>query len=260
MVRIAVIALKGGVGKSTTTACLADYVANSAGNPKTLIIDGDPQSTMKAFFGLQVTGIIDFAEFFLGEKSIDTFQPVKLQDATIDVMVASKRLSDADTIITGFKREERLKNRLDDQVLPHEFLFFDTAPSITITTWNILLASDYIIIPVTLDVLSMHAVNATTDAVVALKKAYGYGPSILGILPTMHDLRSTISAEALTEIKEFAKAAKIKVFSPIGVDALVKRSQTKRQSLFEMPSSRAAQQYAAVGKYLLSKVKGSTNG
>jgi chromosome partitioning protein len=248
MKSILVTNIKGGVAKSSTAVALATGLKTLLPKSKILLIDGDPQGSIKTYFGLKLQNSNDdFASFLIEDTPFESsIQQIKTQAGPIDVMISSRKLSEADVRMAAFhRREETLKGRFKKQNIQYDFCIIDSSPAMNLVLLNFMTFADYWLIPATMDAFALSNINYLFEQKKLIEEFYDKIPEVLGILPTMHDKRAIVSQQALAAVKtKFEKVCKI--FEPIGIDSTVKKAQVKRQLIYDFPESRAAQGYKAL--------------
>lgn len=253
MKSIAVSNIKGGVAKTSTATALAAGIKIKNPKSNVLLIDADPQGSIKTQFSLKLqSSQSDFASFLIEDSSFsDSIQKVSTKNGPIDVMISSRKLGDADMKMAAYpRREETLKLRFKKQNINYDFVVIDTSPAMNIVTLNVLTFSDYLLIPVTMDAFAVSNIKYLIDQVGVIKEFYDKAPSILGILPTMFDKRISLSIQGFEAVKKVF-GQEIRIFNPIGIDATVKKAQIKKQLIFDFPQSRAASQYQDLTQEIL---------
>lgn len=142
---IAVAIQKGGSGKTTVTANLAAALADCG--KRVLIVDLDPQAsqTLQWRENTEMSGII---EVFEGAETIPSVALNVLP--RIDLVASDIYLSQVENdLMHAFRREERLKSVLDDEIVnkSYDFVLIDCPPSLGLLMVNALTAADQLIIP-----------------------------------------------------------------------------------------------------------------
>lgn len=106
--------IKGGVAKSSTAVAIATGLKLLKPEAKVLLIDGDQQGSIKTYFGLKLQNADkDFSSFLVEDTPFkDAVQKIPVGNSDIDVMISSRKLSEADVRMAAFhRREETLKGR-----------------------------------------------------------------------------------------------------------------------------------------------------
>lgn len=157
---LAVVAAKGGTGKTTTAAALAHAAAKD--RRRVLAVDLDPQQNLTAILGADPEAFGAF-EIFQGMTAAEAVQAV---EGGLHVIAANPNLS---TITSGYKSAYRLAEALKPIEQDYDTIIIDTAPATTEMLFNAVLASDAVLIPVKADSLSIGALPITARVVRALK-------------------------------------------------------------------------------------------
>lgn len=185
---ISVINLKGGVGKTVTSTNLAYQLARRGNN--VLLIDCDKQgNSSKAFNAYEHEWTL--ADVLLGDCSItDAIQHVTESDiGRLDIISANMFLLAADRRIlldTTKPQQTRLSNALDSVERDYTYCIIDCAPDINISVINALVASDDVIIPVTIDRYAFDGISEILTQVDDVKKYYNPNIRFAGCLVTKY--------------------------------------------------------------------------
>jgi chromosome partitioning protein len=188
---------KGGVGKTTTAvnvgACLAE-----AGE-RVLLIDLDPQANATSGLGMRANGVsthdlLDGVPLSALAKPT-SFPNLDLVLAKSDLAAASVELSNRD----GGERylAEALAGRLDR----YSFVFLDCPPSFGPLTVNALAAADRVLVPVQAEYYALEGLSQLLGTINHVKASLNPGLAIAGILLTMADRRTRLSAEVEAELR-----------------------------------------------------------
>jgi len=243
---IAVTALKGGVGKTTTAVNLA--AAAARGGKRTLLVDVDAQGGVATSLGLPSKE--GLGAWLLGDATFDEAR-VPSGRENLDVVPAGAGLLEAEEALHE-KGKEKRKNRLakrlaGDEVAGYDVVLFDCPPSASLLLQNAFRAADELIVPAKLDFLSLPALEKTRAFAREQAEERGRPLRISGILPTFHDLRISVSEILLQTLRErFTR-----ILSPIRVNVDLAEAPSAGKTVFEWdPSSRGAVDYALLAEDL----------
>ena len=211
---------KGGVGKTTTTAALAQGLSEY--QKRVLLIDWDPQASLTITMGvdpdnLKRTGY-DVLVSTIKNDGSTSIRDVILQSGNpnIDLVPANIELSQAQLDLVGaFTRELVLREMLQPVRRSYDFILVDCLPSLGLLTINALSAADQVIIPLQADFLAMKGLTLLLNTIIQVQDRLNPSLEISGILFTMTNPR-TLHCREVIEVTRRAFGDKIRVF-----DALV---------------------------------------
>lgn len=233
MTIIAIANQKGGVGKTTTAVTLASGLAQAG--KSTLLIDLDSQGHAALSLGL--------------EKSDQLFRWLVL-DKPLRRCSSSVRprldliASDASTeavkrhILLMDQREFILQQKL--QKNKYDFVILDLAPSMDVLHINGLAASDWVILPVRMELLSIDGVNEVLRKMGELNKI-GHVYQGYHLLPTFFE-RTT--RETMAQFQKLIQIFGENVLPPVPQDTHVREAAAFGKTLWEYcPTSAAVRGY-----------------
>lgn len=231
---IAIAIQKGGTGKSTTAAALAQ--AATYRGQKALAIDLDPQGNLSYALAADTSGAGSF-ELLEGATPADVIQK---SAQGMDVIPASWSLS----TITGSRGSaRRLQKALEPIRSNYDIIVIDVPATAGELQYNALQASTRLVIPLQADVYNLQSLYQITDTARQIQKS-NKGLQIRGIVFTQYDGRSTISRQLKETIIDRAEAARVPYLGTIRAAVAVKEAAALQQSLFEYaPKSKPAQDY-----------------
>ena len=194
MKKIAVMTMKGGTGKTTTTVSIAHGLALCG--KRVLLIDCDPQRNVAATFGVQTSRGLDRL-LTTGDVEI-----IQVRENLFMIDSGGRRLVEVELSLGRMKRRER---RLADS-LEHlkgcDYVLCDCPPSVNLINVNALAFCDEVIIPVSMDYLSQTGAIQTIEIIEEIQRHSGAGSINFHILPTFYDARTKISGLVLDQIRE----------------------------------------------------------
>jgi chromosome partitioning protein len=170
--RISVVNQKGGCGKTTTAVNLACFLA--AHRKKVLLIDMDPQGHLALGLGLNPDILLKTTyEVLLGEVPIS--RAAMGIRKNLDAVLSNVVLSAFEQIMAGaMEREYRLKQSLWNQDSDYDYVIIDSPPNLGLLTFNVLIASEQVIIPVDASVFSLHGLGKLLETIEIIKEKTGH--------------------------------------------------------------------------------------
>ena len=241
MARIITTAIiKGGTGKTTTAAALAQ-AARKKGY-KVLVVDLDPQGNLSSFFDAGADAGSSY-DFLHGAAPEEVLQETA-QD--IDIIAASADLATEKTTGGSAKRLERALEPIKGS---YDFIFIDTPPQMGELTFNALQASTGLLIPLEADNSSIQGLYQISEIAETMRARSAKNLSLLGVFVTRYNGRAKINAFMRDAIEEAAAEIGAPYLGEIRAGVSIKEAQGMRKSLFEYaPRSNPAQDYMKIFK------------
>jgi chromosome partitioning protein len=244
---------KGGCGKTTTAINLAAAFAQKG--KKTLIIDLDPQSHASIGLGSFKTEPADsvFSLFVSGKNQKKTINELAINiEPNLDLVPSHIILS---TIEHELKDRDDgltiLSKALNQNDLQYDYVIIDCPPSLGFLTFNIMRASNEIIVPVETSAFSIMGVGKLISMVELIKIKLHHAPQIKGLV-TMYDEYSDFSEKMLNKIRFIFKEKLLSTI--ISYDITVKRAQERAVSIYKDDSeSRCAHDYMLLAEELMNE-------
>ncbi len=207
---------KGGVGKTTTSVNLAYFLAKD--KKRVLLVDLDPQGNATSGLGVDKDGLEEsMTEVMLG---ITEFAKV-IQETNFknfDLAPTTPQLANAEVEMAGMKQKfGMLKRGIESVKDNYDFVIIDSPPSLSLLTVNGMIAADYLILPVQTEFYALEGVAQLLESMTMVKKAMNPRLKLLGVLATMYDKRTSLSAEVLAEVKKYFKEKVFKATIPRNV-------------------------------------------
>lgn len=237
---------KGGTGKTTSTVNIACALRDK--KKKVLVIDFDPQGNLSYSLGVnnfQYTVLDWITEFSSDEESI-------IQSSGVYVLPSSTSIADKEDEIKGlWNFRHLLKNKL--KTTNFDFVLIDCPPTIGAFTQIALTASDFVIIPMLLEILSIQGVSQIMKFIKEIKTNTNPDLEILGVLGVCVNESRKLTNEVL-EFIDFTY--KVDVFNNrIHNNVKAAEAPSFAKSVIDYaPESTSAKDYKAVTEELLKKI------
>ena len=207
---------KGGVGKTTTSVNLAYFLMKD--KYRVLLVDVDPQGNASSGLGLDKANLdASMTEVMLG---VTPFKDIIQQTAfkNFDIAPTTPQLANAEVEMTGMKQKFAvLKKAVKSVADDYDYIIIDSPPSLSLLTVNGMIAADYLILPVQTEFYALEGVAQLLESMAMVKKALNPDLKLLGVLATMYDKRTSLSAEVLAEIRKYFKDKVFKTTIPRNV-------------------------------------------
>lgn len=201
MISIAIINLKGGVGKSVTACNLAAELA--ALSKSVLVVDLDKQGNTSKFFGVLDYDRPSVAEVMLGECRVWDAVVEDTGVIGVQLLPCDMRMLKANRMILmdNGTRQYHLRDALKDVSANYDYCIMDCPPDLDMGSINALCAADWVIIPVDCDEWACDGMREIVDQIERVQMYYNPHLKIMGALMTKYR-RTRYAAEVVHQLND----------------------------------------------------------
>ena len=242
MKTVSISNIKGGVGKTTTAAVLAVGLAEKG--YKVLLVDSDPQTNLTMCFLQEQTDELSSLYDIYGDgESIDDVK-VPVRD-NLDLIIGDFELCNADIQFTKAGRLKMLKKAIKSIDGEYDFVIIDTPPNLGVLSLNAFIASDYMVVPMSVDSFSLKGVRLLKETLDDVADETEKELPVAGILLTKYNSRTNVSKLIEKSLNSAAGLLGTKVFgNRIRQAVVVQESQIAKEDLFSYsPNAKVAEDY-----------------
>lgn len=230
---------KGGVGKTTTVVNLATALAQVG--ERILVVDLDPQGNATSGFGGDRTG----GRRSLYDAIAGTMPLADLVHVTaipgLSLVPSSIALAGAEVELARVSQRERRLARLLAPIAPtYDYVFVDCPPSLGLLTVNALTAATSVLIPIQCEYYALEGLSQLIATIHLVRDHLNPNLEVKGIVLTMYDGRTHLSAEVAAEVRRHLGTAVYDTIVPRNVRLAEAPSYGQPVALYA-PESRGAE-------------------
>jgi chromosome partitioning protein len=239
---------KGGVGKTTTVVNLGTYLARAG--ERVLVVDLDPQGNSTSGMGLQRGEVKHSIYEAISEEAHVSQLVLPTGIAGLSIVPSSISLAGAEVELAPLpEREHRLARILSEIAPSYDYVLIDCPPSLGLLTVNALTAADAVMIPIQCEYYALEGLSQLIATINLVRNHLNPGLAIKGVVLTMYDPRTNLSAQVGAEVRKHLGEAVFRTVIPRSVRLSEAPSYGQPIALYR-PDSRGAEAYALLAAEL----------
>lgn len=241
---------KGGVGKTTTAINLSAYLGLFG--QRVLLVDLDPQANATSSLGIDKYSVkCGTYEVLIGSEPIspNILHHPKLK---ISLLPSSPSLAGAEIELIDLERREfRMRECLEPIIDRYDYILIDCPPSLSLLTVNGLIAArDGVLIPVQCEYLALEGIGQLTQTLNRVRTSLFPELKIRGVILTMYDGRTNLSADVTREVKKFFPNMVYETVIPRSI-RLAEAPSYGLPIAYYAPEATSAKTYSALAREIL---------
>ena len=247
---IAVANQKGGVGKTTTAVNLAAALA--VAEYRVLLVDADPQANATSGMGIRRGSYRRslYHALAMGEKARNIILPTQLP--CLKILPSERNLIGVEVeLLDQDRREYILQGILAEISDSFDYIIIDCPPSLSVLTLNALTAAQSLLVPVQCEYYALEGVTELFDTLARIRRALNPDLVIEGVLLTMYDERTNLSAAVAKDLRDFYGDQVLKTVIPRNVRLAEAPSHGQPIVVYDI-RSRGAESYLQLAQEVMS--------
>ena len=256
MKTIAVMNQKGGTGKTTSAINLAGELTRRG--KKVLIVDMDTQGNATSNLSLCEVPAPTLTDVIVSKNATLAETICHTNIEGLDLIRGGSLLAPALNAMQEmpFGRDTTLRRLLTQIPDTYDYVFFDCSPSLeSLFNINVLVAVQYVLIPIKVDKNSIEGYNVMLETVQSVREIANPDIRVLGIFMTAVESGASLDREMIANFPSMLPDVAFRSYIRKNID--VKKAPLAMQPLcYFSPRCTATQDYAALCDEMLARMEG----
>lgn len=199
---LAIANQKGGVGKTTTAVNISAILSRRG--LRLLLVDMDPQGNATSSFGIDKRALdTTVYDILVGDYPAADLR-IREVRPHLDLLPANPSLAGAEVEMVDLdERSYRLRDALDTVTDDYDLIVIDCPPSLGLLTVNALCAATRVVVPIQCEYLALEGLGQLIATIDLVKRSLNPDLDVAGVLMTMYDVRTRLSAHVVEEVRRF---------------------------------------------------------
>jgi chromosome partitioning protein len=169
----------------------------------------------------------------------------------LSIVPANKDLAGAEIELVDLEqRESRLRGALSSIESTFDYIIIDCPPSLGLLTLNALTAAKSLLVPIQCEYYALEGVTELFDTLAKIRRLHNPGLTILGLLLTMYDERTKLSAAVAADLRDFYGQQVFKTVIPRNIKLAEAPSYGKPIILYDF-HSKGSEAYSQLAKEIV---------
>lgn len=248
---------KGGAGKTTSADGFIYALAEQGYD--VLAIDTDAQMNLSYSYNFRrmpqnIYNILTDTD----EKIKPESQILHTDYPNIDIIIADTNMAtiEMDLTVRMYDRDKILAKMVDQikALKKYDFIVFDTNPSLGLLNYNVLMATDYLVIPVECSAYGIEGISHIDDFYQKVKK-YNHKLQLAGVVRSKVQAKLKVTQLVIEELEDKFKGYILDTI--INKDESISQAQLLKQPIgyFDKGRTRPAKQFRDMTMEVLNRVK-----
>jgi chromosome partitioning protein len=220
-----------------------------------LLIDIDPQGNTTSSLGVEKRTLETTTYDVLVEDLPIASAVVPRARPNLDLLPSTPTLAGAEVeLVELAERERRLERALAEVSDRYDLVLIDCPPSLGMLTVNALTAARYVIVPIQCEFLALEGLGQLINTIDLVKRQLNPPLDVLGVLMTMYDARTRLSAHVVEEVRRYFPHRIFQTLVPRSIR--LAEAPSYGQAIAEYDAdSRGAQAYRSVVDEIVARLR-----